>query len=172
MVAADMISRQSQVLRYVAGLLDIDIFSDDEKTGFSPRFLDLCTRTRDSVTAWASEHMSPPPPPEPQQDPTITADDVRELLAFLGPEIVIEQLDHGNQHLWLTCPRHYDTKIALVMDFTDPLRFTPTSLTPAEINAIYVTRAFELRDYGLKPCSSDTTVSTFEPPSRRQRRKN
>ena len=129
---------------------------------------------RDHVSTRADEHLPPPSAPTPGDTTsiTITAEEVLALLAYLGPDIVIEQLDHGNQHLWLTCPKHYDIKIALVVDFSDPIRFAPSTLSTDQINLPYTERAFELRNYGLRPCSADVTLETFAPPTRRQTRRN
>ena len=171
-VAAEVVSRHSQVLRYVAALLDISVFDSDERTGFSPRFLQLCTDMHAHVSTWSNEHLTPHVGADGDASATVTAEEVLALRAYLGPDIVIEQLDHGNQHLWLTCPRHYDTKIALVMDFSDQTRFEPSTLSTDQINLLYTERAFALRRYGLRPCSADVTLETFAPPTRRQTRRN
>ena len=52
------------------------------------------------------------------------------------------------------------------MDFSDPTRFEPTTLSTQAILDIYNARSFRLRHYGPYPVASNLTMDDFDPPSR------
>jgi hypothetical protein len=112
-VAAKVVSAQSQLVRYVASYLDIPIFADDEPNDLHPDYLALCTALHDSIDTWICETnpaneiggprsaLPEPEPSTPEHLVTITQQEVLDLIAYIGPDMVVEQLDHGNQHLWI-----------------------------------------------------------------------
>ena len=79
-----------------------------------PDYLALCTALHDSIGTWIGETLTPadeiggprsalpePEPSTPEHLVTITQQEVLDLITYIGPDMVVEQLDHGNQHLWI-----------------------------------------------------------------------